>query len=130
MRLTAKMPSLTAAPSIDIERRILALPVTLAAVDDDLDALNAGEAPRQVLVERDFLPRDDDQQHLNEMLPPPRPIRMVAETISRRGPGSPRVPVGWFENCLWELRMSSRLPILRRPRSHRRQPSFSFHASG
>lgn len=40
----------------------LATPFSVATVEDDLDAFDAGQAAREVLVERHLVPRHDDEQ--------------------------------------------------------------------
>jgi hypothetical protein len=61
MLFAARAPSVTAASPVELVRDVLASPVALAPIENDLDASNTGEAHRQIAVERSFAPRNDEE---------------------------------------------------------------------
>ena len=62
MLLAPPAPPLPAAPALGGWGVALATSLAVATVEDDPDPFDAGQAAREVLVERHLVPRHDDEQ--------------------------------------------------------------------
>jgi hypothetical protein len=60
--LAATAAPLPAASALGGRGVALATSLAVTTVEDDLNAFNAGQAAREVLVERHLVPRHDDEQ--------------------------------------------------------------------